>query len=184
MAFPVADHVLERHQDGDDRMLVLRLIDVYAVFIMQREHLLPNDRNDAPHLVVELKVQRKGVAAQLPAKALKVHDVLVDVEELPGELKVGAVGQRDSVSCVQGQELPLNMSDLTACGVGDVRLVVNGEKLGVALIDRPFTAVGDVDVVVKGEDLCGCEKRSLGLSEALYVVDVRVFSCLTESVLL
>ena len=66
----------------------------------------------------------------------------------------------------------------------DGGLVMERPEFGVRLVDYILITVGDIDVMMDGEYLRSREEGTLGLSEALHVVYIGLFSGLPEPVIL
>lgn len=179
---PVAYHVLEGDEYGDGLVLVLRLVDVDAVFVVNREHLLPDDGYDGTVPVVQLEVQPQDVAPELPAEPLDVRDVADEMEHLVGELELAPVRHADEVPLVQGEQLALDVGDLLPRGPSDIGLVAQGEEPGVRLVQDVPAAVRYVGVVVQAEQLGRREKRDGRNAEAADVAGVRLLPRLAEPV--
>jgi hypothetical protein len=106
------------------------------------------------------------------------------VPQLVGNLEVGAVGHLNEMSLMKGEEFPPDVCNLVSLGVGDVCPVMECPELAVCLIDDILVTVGDVDMLVDRKYLGRGEEGTLGLSEALHVVYIGLFSGLSESVIL
>ena len=121
--------MLQRDEDRHHIGFLVRLVDVHTVLVVEGEHLLADDGDDAAIGVIELKIQPRDVAAQLPAKALDVGDVLDDVPQLVGKLKLRAVGHVDEVPLMDGEKLFPHIGHQAALGVKDLRPVMEAEGL-------------------------------------------------------
>ena len=108
---------------------MFRLIDIYAVLVMQRQELLSYYSHYFLVLIIQLEIEPYYVAFELPAKTFDIEDVLDEMEELIGELETGSVCHGHIVTGVQSQDLRLDMRFLSAIGISDVRLVVQLQKL-------------------------------------------------------
>ena len=129
--------MLQRHEDRDHDILVLRLIDVDAVFVMQGDHLLADHRDDAAVPVVQLEIERQNIAADLPPELLDVDDVLDEVQQLAGDLELRPVRHRDKMTIAQRKNLSLNIHTVDRPGqlmrisrcLEDLQLRVRGVKV-------------------------------------------------------
>lgn len=112
--------MLERDQDRDDGLFLIRLVNIHAVFVMQGDDLLADDGDDLVMLVPELEVQGGDVAAQDPAEAFDIRDIFDKMPELVGKLERRSVGHGNEMALMQGEKLALNMGDLVSCRIRNV----------------------------------------------------------------
>ena len=173
--------MLQGDEDRDDCLLMLRLVDVDAVLVMQGQHLLADDSNDVPGIVIQFKVQAQDIALQLPAQAFDIGDVLDDVEQLVGQFKLLTVRHRDIMPLVKSPELALYMRYILAVSGDNVRLVMDREELALGIVYGILMLIRDCDVVMQGDDPGRGKKRTDRFTEARHVVYVRGLTCFTET---
>ena len=104
--------MLQCYQNCDYNCLALRLIDIDAVFIVDRDHFLTNHRNDTLIPVVQFEVQSKDITSQLPSQSFDICDILYHMEKLIREVEFHSIRHRDKMDFMHCEYFPLNMSNL------------------------------------------------------------------------
>ena len=64
--------MLQRNENGDDDRLILRLVDVDAILVMDGKHLLADDCDDLPGLVIQFEIQAGDVSLKDPSESFDV----------------------------------------------------------------------------------------------------------------
>ena len=181
---PVPDHVLQRDEYRHHSLFILGLVDIDAVLVMQGDHLLRNDCDDLVVLIVQLEIQAKNVAPELPAQALNVGDGLDQMEQLVGKLKGCAVGHGHIVPLTDRKDLLFDVRDGLVGVIKDVRFIPQREEFRLGIIDDILIRIGDCDPVVQCKHLGTGEQGPSRYAEALHIVDVCFLPGFTKTMML
>ena len=73
--------MLQGDQNGHDGFFLFRPVNIHAVFIMNGEHLLADDGDDLPGLVIQFKVQAGDVSPQDPSEPFNIRNILYKVPQ-------------------------------------------------------------------------------------------------------
>ena len=141
--------MLESDQDRDDDLLILRTINIDAVFVMQGKHFLPDHSNDVFATVIQFEIEADDISPKLPAQSFNIGDVFYQMPEFIGKLELFAIRHRDKVALMKRKEFFLYMRHMSSGRVGDVCLVMERKKSGRCMVDDLLILVGNVDMVMQ-----------------------------------
>ena len=71
-----------------------------------------------------------------------------------------------------------NKPSLSVCDIG---FVVDGRKFRIGFINNFFPAVCDINMMMERKHLCCGKQGHCRFTKPLHIVDIRFFSCLTET---